>query len=904
MATVVDASGNTRHEDFLDSSINIVCSLNEFRSVTFEDYEDYPIERFVTRQIDVSLGAGSQTVFVSPPFNALTVADEYQFTLRLEDASCGSLYEFADASCLDNPIVVRDGEIVFFDDKASVSTITNDSRDAAASNECPVIQITKGNLRRVSGDWESFSPDNNIAWAVKTMHDPALDDSNQYTYLYDMTTGAEFRFKGCLNLTPRKDAARLTYTSDNKWQLPLFLVEGYCPSNQMRADVLAGKTDIRTVFPVDSQFVVEIIEGRMMFDNHRPAGDKACRTAEINFRERLTDSNSLEQNITIAYSYESDREQIYDFDASAFVSDVDSVTAPDVFYRAADAHVSVNTSVNVPVNRIGQYIVSVKAFDAYNNTFVNEGDDRCRVAAAQPGIDIIVNQDNSENSADFCRRNVSYGPDDRMGEPERASLLSQMEECPEYPHVYKLFNAYHDVDDNVITYENVSYAIDTPKANDYILVTNMTEAAYSIEDVAGGLTTVNMRSSNLGKQNLYASDGRVVLCVYDEQRKEVVAYTKPLPVVSAVRPDSSYDKSYSPNGQITVSTDGISDAVRDCYEAVNRRDDKMTLYVINATEREITGELMQYMSHEVSTNSDGETFDVTYVPALIADGSVIDDAFKNDTVVKIRLENTDNGYVNETAFRVIDTSWNDITDDGVSRRITRYVVEGNIDPDFISGICNSNLYHYVVDVSAGLKKYQTRPLRMSMLPLHSAPVEYCLRVDSDASENVHTYGDLGFYAMDTTVEYNPRQLMFGEYFDDSYAASVYGYDPMNAKEMWNDCSTDFASVPLYVYHDQPVTVGQRRNVVIRPAEEQPQIENNDYRVRWKWLSYALEDATNWRNHKLNARKTLLFEVTNRLLTVSPSMLGSQSIVLECMDKYGNISRNDGGGNLFVRENED
>ena len=48
---------------------------------------------------------------------------------------------------------------------------------------------------------------------------------------------------------------------------------------------------------------------------------------------------------------------------------------------------------------------------------------------------------------------------------------------------------------------------------------------------------------------------------------------------------------------------------------------------------------------------------------------------------------------------------------------------------------------------------------------------------------------------------------------------------------------------------------------------------------------------------------LLFESTNRVLSVSPVMLGPQFIELYCMDRYGNVISNTGGGNVMVETEE-
>ena len=79
------------------------------------------------------------------------------------------------------------------------------------------------------------------------------------------------------------------------------------------------------------------------------------------------------------------------------------------------------------------------------------------------------------------------------------------------------------------------------------------------------------------------------------------------------------------------------------------------------------------------------------------------------------------------------------------------------------------------------------------------------------------------------------------------------------------------------------------------------IEDNVYKTLWKWKTYGIEDNTNWKERQSNYEKLLLFESKNKILTVRPNTLGSQSIELYCMDKYGNVIKNTGGGNIFITE---
>jgi len=59
----------------------------------------------------------------------------------------------------------------------------------------------------------------------------------------------------------------------------------------------------------------------------------------------------------------------------------------------------------VSVNRLGNYTVSVNAYDYYNNIFVNNSDDTTTVTTKPISLDIILNQQEVVNNKDFYNRN-------------------------------------------------------------------------------------------------------------------------------------------------------------------------------------------------------------------------------------------------------------------------------------------------------------------------------------------------------------------------------------------------------------------------------------------------------------------------------------------------------------------
>ena len=116
---------------FEQSESVVTCSLNEFDSITFENYEDFLIESFI-REKWKPAGSGTP-IYISAPLETLVVANEYQFKLTNNNSSSGTLAEFTHADYLTNPMLIQDNEIKFFDDSQNITKID--------PSELPIIEI-------------------------------------------------------------------------------------------------------------------------------------------------------------------------------------------------------------------------------------------------------------------------------------------------------------------------------------------------------------------------------------------------------------------------------------------------------------------------------------------------------------------------------------------------------------------------------------------------------------------------------------------------------------------------------------------------------------------------------------------------------------------------------------------
>ena len=204
-----------------------------------------------------------------------------------------------------------------------------------------------------------------------------------------------------------------------------------------------------------------------------------------------------------------------------------------------------NNKVEVPVNRLGEYSITVKAYDAFNNIFVNKSDDKWKVTSKFINIETVANQVNSSNDFSF----YNYNKDGELLDSSMADYIIQSgEPYPEFPNKYRIPDFVYDSSSNIINYDNISYAIDTPKTNDYLILNNLTERSYKIEGTASSLK-IYMCDENPGRQNIFrTNEGKVGLCLYDNAQKKIIQTVVPINV------NSVNIRNYDPSVALTYQT--------------------------------------------------------------------------------------------------------------------------------------------------------------------------------------------------------------------------------------------------------------------------------------------------------------------------------------------------------------
>ena len=909
----IDSSNNEIHTDtilntsHLDSSIDdecindilfrnstaiLRCSLNEFDSLTIGDYDDFEIEDFI---IDTSTPNDKVgTVYISAPLETLVTVNEYQFQLTNKNVSSGTLAEFTDKSYINNPILIQDNEILFYDDTKNFTKIDN--------KELPIIEITQGNLRYCHGDWKS-----NIAYSINVVSDqksgkeyyalyetetdePVYKDF-QKVILYPMETERNYdKYK--LYWAQRTDKkmsskqynglnSEFIYTSQNKWNVPQIIIRNYkCGNND---ELLPG------------DYILEIIEGRILFRNKQSdlnINNGKAYGCELEFGEEL---ESSEQPINVNYTYMSDRVPIYTIDSLNDVSTQDDI----------EKCVHTNKYVDVSVNRLGNYTVSVNAYDYYNNIFVNQSDDITTVTTKPISLDIILNESELVNNKDFYHYNAKGTYMNTLDASNLFSSINKNGDYPIYPQTYRIYDIDPIVDSpNTIEYDNISYAIDTPKPGDFIIFNNFTEQVLNITKT-NDIYKFTLVDESPNREILQNSS-HVGLCIYDCIQKDILVDIYPFEVKKFYTFDSSYYRFDVNNSYIEVKkTDKMlnASAFDDIY---NKSIESSVNSSINSSAF-FTNSINAYVytaNEYVFDSSDDIILDTSNILSYIHTSNkkqyfmknqVIKICYADETV--IHNDYTDKAIDNETAYRIINVNQND-------DKTFTYTINGLIDLDKF----NNKLYHNNAcrTMSDGGKLITKNPYKLKMCPAHLRAAQYILRVNGYGEEFTSRYNK--GVVQRTTVTYDPKSLLFDSYLDTTYSAQIFDYDPKLLQNIWINAKNQYEDEALYIYRDKPVTISKGRNIILRPDISQNILSEkfNDtsvpLRIHWNWKSYIIDDHETFESEQGLIDKQVVFKSANKILSIKPELLGSQSPNMICCDVYGNRVINEADGFVYVDAN--
>ena len=906
-------------QKFTNSSTTISCTLNELNgALTFSNYEHTPIEAF--NRFNVSLNLKDSTgvksdidnIVISNSIESPVLGDEYEFEVAVMPPT-GTLYEWCKNSA--TQIYINDGEInLLFDDYYEANI------DA---DKLPIITLENANIHKCYGKWQE-----NIKWGIREVIDQETGNTNYKLVnfkLYDKVN-YEIHNNSYLILYPTTNDAYIKYTQHNKWDIPLFVIKGYKFLNYIPNAEYINEFDL-----TDGEYILEIIKGDVLFkqegnvsaqlsfslDNENKLSEQEINVhykyqspkMPFTYIDYTNIQNTIDSSI-FDYSTDIYNNVIKNNNASIYwdsllydISTKIKTSYTNVAYNEAstyinstvkseyDAYINMlieqivkenlyndyvniysdnytfNQYIDVSVNRLGNYSILTKAYDKYNNIYTSEYDKLVNVTTTPIQYNIITPYDYSNNSPKFHSNNA-YGRKLEEGEID-ALIIDVSKNTPEYPVNYKIYDFEYNTADNSVEFDNISYAIDTPKNNDYIVFENCSERCDHIEvNETDDTTIIYMFDENPNQNNIYNIGVSVSIVIYDKLHNKDVVCVGPYKVIGCNEVNSSNDTNYTADSYIVVAKNLIS-----INEYFNNP--RYTAYILNTTEYELSN---LNTTVDFTNNSTTFTLDIK--------------AFNIEDVVKLRYYDN-NKIINETTYRITSITENI---DPSTYLVNNYTFE-------INGLINTNVIQQYVfnDETQQYEIIDNSKYKTVITYAHEYPVHYFAQIIGNAVERNRNIGYDGWSIINTKFNYNSTKLFLDDYIDDTYSGYIYKYDPVNLKRMWlNLYNTIDNTADLYEYK-MPTTIKQG-DVIILSSKDDKNIFLPGYASTWTWKTDTLDDNDNIIDYKKNNAKTTVFKSINNILTLKPNLLGSQDIELQCVDIYGNRVINDGSGMLYVNKN--
>jgi len=277
---------------------------------------------------------------------------------------------------------------------------------------------------------------------------------------------------------------------------------------------------------------------------------------------------------------------------------------------------------------------------------------------------------------------------------DTSTLVGMAEDEPVYPRRWRIYDL--SIGRKNISYDAVSYAIDTPKKYDTFNLENLTEVCTEIavesdssladtsmlDSSAQEVIMLRMLDENEDSQELYYPGAKLKIYVYDEERFRMFASYGPYVVLDCSKAGELTDQNYYDDSWIKLSTVGVEDKI-DSSVMVGMESGQYKCFVGNVTEHNIVDAVTDpsgntQLSINVLNSSNPRTM-------RYHAGDVIKAKYLQYDVDYPQYQINTNLYVGETCYRILDTS---IVGDDIST-LQKYTLDGSLCKSLIDNIHNN-----------------------------------------------------------------------------------------------------------------------------------------------------------------------------------------------------------------------
>lgn len=558
---------------------------------------------------------------------------------------------------------------------------------------------------------------------------------------------------------------------------------------------------------------------------------------------------------------------------------------------------TINEFIDVSVNHIGKYDLTVKGWDQFGNVYVNKSDKTCNVYAQAPSIFVSTPFARSNNSKDFY-------PINKNGSLLNISTYLDESGVLLYTDEYKSFlnndsprflpnNRIYGIDSSgsdTFTYQTNSYVVDTPKKDDYLLLENLTERVINIDfdykiNITGdgyerektGLR-LYVLDENINANNVFVVNASLNLYFYDPVKLSLYYENK----------EDEYSQGISGKYIVTgffkatQDNDEANNNYIQCIESNNQFKELSDKLIQKVNEGKIKCFVSNVTEYNIDVDSIENDYENNQSTFTLSDTMLKDNfVFKENQVIKILFakdadlgNNNLEDYIASASYRiksgnVVNTApLNEFGEPSAYIFKQVYTVEGIINKELII----TDWYQYTKgDSSVSYKDKIT----VRATYANSLYNQYILEPKEDTIENK----GLGL------VKFK-NDWLIADYIDSNYSFNIFKFIPVDAYNDWLT-ETRLLYADLYEY-DIPATLNK----------------GNQYRVtsRYNDKKSLKEYKSIWRlyTHTDQEMNKLRWEVINPFIYGQASQTGEYKFKLNAVDIYGNLVTNEGEAVMYAK----
>lgn len=576
------------------------------------------------------------------------------------------------------------------------------------------------------------------------------------------------------------------------------------------------------------------------------------------------------------------------------------------FIKLIDKNYTFNQNIDVTVNRLGKYNIIGRAYDKYNNIFVNKFNKFTEISTKPIDIETYTFQNYSNNDIDFCKNN-SYGQ--KCTSKDIYNLKSLSKELPNLQSGYKLLNANIERNKNSINFDIMSYAFKNVNQDYYISFENANEQCINIElDDMHNNAILYMLDSNKNKNNIFKENEKnsIYTNILDKYEKEIYLsfydniLLKENAIVGPLKVKRVSKSNYSNINYVANTKIVIDNTEKIISEDVINLLKNNKVYVLNTTEYPLY--LGNIDMNDNITNYITNDYRNKVCKIIFKDVSNYK-IYNVGDVIKVRTykDIKENKIINETSYRIIDVNYidNENIKYNENYSIEQTYYDGSImNPQSETISYKNRTYIYTLngnintaDINYFNEKENQKNSKVFITYANKLPVHYFSNIINDAEYKYNNIGYNDSILKNCTINYNDEILNLRNYLDDTYTSILYEYNInnimqfwFNSKELYNKTNTE-----LYKYTNQPITIDKDFYVLFKNNDSQKAL-CDDKMYKWTF-SINTDDIV---------KKKVIGKINGEMLQIKPIYNGIYNVDLYAIDKYGNTIINNANAFLKIK----